>query len=143
MNTTLPWTQYIFNYTAPNVTTATLTFSFRNDPSFWYLDDVSVTNSSGQQFLLNGGFEQGTLADWVYCNPNNAIYSGSVYNANANGSSYIFVHSGSYSYADGSVGSPDYLSQTFNVIPYHVYTVSFWLSEYGGNMSFAWITISS
>jgi len=135
MNTTLPWTQYIFNYTAPNITTATLTFSFRNDPNYWYLDDVSVTNSSGQQFLLNGGFEQGTLADWVYCNPKNATFAGSAY--------YGYSYSGSYSYADGSVGSPDYLSQTFNVIPYQVYTVSFWLSEYGGNMSFAWITISS
>lgn len=135
MSASLPWTQYIFNYTAPNVNTATLTFSFRNDPSFWYLDAVTVTNSSGQQLLSNGGFEQGSLANWVYCNPKNATYAGSVTSAAS--------YTGIYSYSDGSVGSPDYLSQTFNVVPYNIYTVKFWLGAYGDNMTFAWITVSS
>jgi hypothetical protein len=136
MTATLPWTEYIFNYTAPNVTSATLTFSLRNDPLDWYLDDVSVTNSSGQQLLLNRGFELGTLADWTYCNPNNATWSGFV-SGSAN------PHSGSYCYADGSVGAPDYLSQTFNVQPYSIYSVKFWLSCDSDNMTFAWIYISS
>jgi len=135
INSGLPWTQYEFNYTAPNVTTATITFSFRDDPNFWYLDAVSVTNSSGQQLLSNPGFELGTLANWVYCNPSNASHSGSVTGSGC--------YSGLYCYADGSVGAPDYLSQTFSVQPNNIYTVTFWLCAYGTNMTFAWITIST
>ncbi len=51
LNSILPWTQYSFNYTAPNINSATIIFSLRNDPDFWYLEDVSVTNSSGNQLL--------------------------------------------------------------------------------------------
>jgi hypothetical protein len=135
MNSMLSWTQYKFNYTSPNVTTATITFSFRDDPGYWYLDAVSVTNSSGQQLLSNTGFESGTLANWVYCNPSNSSYSGSVTGSTS--------YSGSYSYEDGSIGAPDYLSQTFSVQPNNIYTVKFWLSSDSNNMTFAWITISS
>jgi hypothetical protein len=110
-------------------------FSFRNDPNFWYLDDVSVTNSYGQQLLSNGGFELGSLVDWVYCNPNNASHSGSVTSA--------VSYDGWYCYQDGSTGAPDYLSQTFNVQPNNVYTVSFWLEAVGTNMVFAWVTVSA
>lgn len=132
---TLSWTQYKFNYTAPSVTSVRLTFSFRNDPSYWYLDDVFVTNSSGQQLLLNTGFEQGTLANWIFCNPNSASSSGAVTN--------LDKYSGLYSYKDGSVGTPDYLSQTFDVLPGNIYTVSFWLKATSSSMTFAWITISA
>ena len=130
-------TYYSFNYTSPNVTTLTLIFSFRSDPNYWYLDDVSVTNSSGQQLLSNGDFEQGSLIHWVYCNPRNATFSGFI-------SSSLVCH-GNYCYADGSIGAFDYLSQTFNVLPNEVYTVQFWLaldSRYIVDMTFAYITIS-
>jgi hypothetical protein len=135
MNASLPWTQYTFNYTAPNVNAATITFSFRNDPDYWYLDDVSVTNSSGQQLLLNGGFEQGSLVNWLYCNPNNASHAGTVTSA--------ISYDGWYCYRDGSVGAPDYLSQTFNVQPNQVYTVNFILGANGASMLFAWVSISA
>ncbi len=137
MNSYMSGTYYSFNYTSPNVTTLTLIFSFRSDPNYWYLDDVSVKNSSGQQLLSNGNFEQGTFANWVYCNPNNATASGSI-------NSSVVCH-GSYCYADGSIGAFDYLSQTFNVGPNQVYTVQFWLaldSSYIVNMTFASITLS-
>ena len=135
MNAVLPWTQYKFNYTAPSVTTAKLTFSLRNDPSFWYLDDVSVTNSSGGELLSNGDFEQGTLVNWNYCNPNNASSAGFV--------TGLVSYNGWYSYKDGSVGSPDYLSQTFSVQPNNKYSVKFWLRSDSSSMTFAWITISA
>ncbi len=112
-------------------------FSFRSDPNYWYLDDVSVTNSSGQQLLSNGNFESGSLTHWVYCNPKNATDSGYVVNLN--------LCYGYYCYDDGSMGAFDYLSQTFNVRPNQVYTVQFWLaldSNYIVNMTFASITIS-
>jgi hypothetical protein len=137
LNANLGWTHYIFNYTAPNATTATISFAFRNDPNYWYLDAVSVTNSSGQQLLLNGGFElnSGSLVDWVYCNPQGSTNPGSVSGANP--------HSGSYSYEDGSTGALDYLSQTFHVQLNGVYTVSFWLTSVGTSDVFALITISA
>jgi hypothetical protein len=102
-------------------------FSFRNDPNFWYLDDASVTSSSGQQLLSNGDFGQGqgSLANWVYCNPNNASYAGTI-------SSSYFCYS-YYCYVDGSVGAFDYLSQTFNVQPNNTYTVAFLLAVSGNN----------
>jgi hypothetical protein len=137
MNSYISWTYYSFNYTSPNVTTLTLLFSLRSDPNYWYVDDVSVTNSSGQELLSNGDFEQGTLANWVYCNPNNATASGYISNSH--------ICNGYYCYKDGSIGSFDYLSQTFNVRPNQVYTVEFWLAldiNHIVNMTFASITIS-
>ncbi|UJR06558.1 hypothetical protein I4U23_010842 [Adineta vaga] len=107
----------------------------RNDPSFWYLDVFSIVNSSGHQFLSNSGFETGDLTAWTYCNPNNATHAGIVDNSNP--------YTGSYEYADGSVNASDYLSQTFNVIPYNNYTVKFWLSAASNSSSSAFVTISS
>ncbi len=131
----IPWTKYSFNYTAPNITSATLNFALRNDPSYWFLDDVSVTNSSGNELLTNGGFEQGSLSGWTYCNPSNASYSGQVTSST--------FHSGSHSYRDGSVGVSDYLSQTFTVLPNNIYSVQFWLSANSNYLTFALITITS
>jgi hypothetical protein len=91
-----------------------------------------VINSFGQQLLSNGDFSQGTLVDWVYCNPNNATFAGTVTSA-----------CGSDCYQDGSVGAPDYLSQTFNVQPNNVYTVSFWLTVLGNYTMLAWVTVSA
>ncbi len=96
-----------------------------------------MTNSSGQQLLLNGGFELGSLVDWVYCNPQNTGSSGSV--------TGTVSHTGSYSYKDGAVTIPDYLSQTFNVQSNNVYTVKFSLHATGtvANEVFAWAIISA
>ncbi|UJR38792.1 hypothetical protein I4U23_031457 [Adineta vaga] len=135
MTSTLSWTKYTFNYTAPNILSAKLTFALRNDPDFWYLDDVSVTNSSGNQLLSNGNFEQGILGNWIYCNPNSANYSGAI--------TSNYPRTGSYSYEDGSVGSSDYLSQTFAVTPNSKYSIKFWLSSGSNSSSFAFVTISS
>jgi flagellin len=40
------YTHYTFNFTASGTSTD-LAFTFRQDPSFWFLDDVSVTGSTG------------------------------------------------------------------------------------------------
>jgi hypothetical protein len=133
----MPWTQFTFNYTAPNVTAATLTFALQNDPNFWYLDDVSVTNSSGEELLSNGGFEQGSLLDWIYCNPQNVASAGLVLSGSST------AYSGFYCYKDGSIGAADYLSQTFNVQPNEEYNVSFWLSADGYTAVYALVTISA
>jgi hypothetical protein len=135
INYSLPWTYYTFNYTTANVTSATLMFAFRNDPSFWYLDDVSVISSSGTQLLLNTGFETGDLSHWVYCNPYNATFSGTVTSS--------VSYTGWYSYKDGSVGWSDYLSQSFTVTPQSIITVSFWLGSTGSYSQFLVVTISN
>ncbi|CAF4226089.1 unnamed protein product [Adineta steineri] len=120
---------------APNITSAKLMFALRNDPAYWYLDDISVTNSLGIQLLSNGGFELGTLSGWTYCNPSNAPSSGAISSANS--------HTGSYSYTDGSVGSSDYLSQTFAVVPNNIYSVTFWLTSSSNSATFALVTIGA
>jgi hypothetical protein len=110
-------------------------FALQDDPSFWYLDDVSVTNSSGDQLIVNGGFETSDLTGWAYCNPSNAVSSGIVSSA--------IPHSGSYSYKDGSVGASDYLSQTFAVVPNNIYSVTFWLYASSSYGTFALVTITT
>jgi hypothetical protein len=75
-------------------------FVMRNDRSFWYLDDVSVTNSSGSELLMNGNFEQGNLFGWTYCNPNQATYSSTTTSS--------FSYNGSYSHHNGSINVNDY-----------------------------------
>jgi hypothetical protein len=110
-------------------------FALRNDPSFWYLDDVSITNSSGDQLIVNGDFETGSLTGWTYCNPSSVTYSGTVTSS--------VSYSGWYSYKDGSVGASDYLSQTFAVVPNNIYSVTFWLHATSNNESFALVTITS
>jgi hypothetical protein len=131
----IPWTQYSFNYTARNVSSATLTFALEDDPALWYLDDVSVTNSSGAQLIMNGGFETGNLAGWTYCNPSNATFSGIV--------TLSTPHSGVYSYQDGSTGTSDYLSQTFPVVPNNIYSITFWLCATSTSGTFALVTITT
>jgi len=49
------YTEYTYTYTATMAKTW-LTFEFRNDPSFWALDDISVTNAGGTNVIVNGGF---------------------------------------------------------------------------------------
>ncbi|CAF1244831.1 unnamed protein product [Adineta steineri] len=131
----LPWTQYSFNYTAPNINSATIMFALRDDPGIWSLDDVSITDKSGNELLSNGDFEQGYLASWIYCNPSNGTYGGYV----GTGSSY----DGSYSYLDGVVGVSDYLSQAFTVTPYSNYSITFWLSTNSNSVTFAQIYVTS
>ncbi|CAF0916657.1 unnamed protein product [Adineta steineri] len=85
---------------------ATLSFFTQDDYYSTYIDDISVTNSNGDQLLANGNFENGTfgwqglsyLATSSYCN--NRCY-------------------GSYN----KVGNT--LSQTFNVAPGTVLYIGF------------------
>jgi hypothetical protein len=137
LNAGLPWTQYSFTYKAFNINSATLMFALQDDPSFWYLDDVSVTNSSGDELIVNGGFETGNLAGWAYCNPRSATNAGTV--------STSIPYSGLYSYQDGSVGASDYLSQTFPVVPNNIYSITFCLYATPSSTSatYALVTITT
>ncbi|CAF1575120.1 unnamed protein product, partial [Didymodactylos carnosus] len=95
----------------------TLTFGIRNDPSYTYLDNISVL-SGGQELLTNGNFEYGTQLGW----------SGASHLASGSGICY------SYCYVDGIVGRLDYVSQTFQTTPGSLLYISFYI-RWGGNGS--------
>ncbi|CAF4090278.1 unnamed protein product [Rotaria magnacalcarata] len=116
-----PTSGYVY-YSYSHQSTAssiTLSMAFRQDPSYWALDDISVTLSTGGPNLVqNPGFETRSLTGYyAFCNPSSSSASGTVSSSNA--------HSGTYCYYDGSVGNPDYLSQTTTAIPNNYYTISF------------------
>jgi hypothetical protein len=124
---------YSYQSTASSIT---LTLAFRQDPSYWALDDISISLSAGGPNLVqNPGFETGSLTGYyAFCNPSSSSASGTVYASNA--------HSGTYCYFDGSVTNPDYLSQTMAAIPNTYYTVSFWLWNLGGTPNSATVIVS-
>jgi hypothetical protein len=125
---------YLYSFVA-TTTNSTMTFALRQDPNYWYLDDISVFGN-GQQMWNNGGFETGLLNPYyTICNPCAASYSGSLSSANP--------HSGFYNYQDGSVRCSDYVFQSFTTVVGVNYNISFWLSNAGGTPNSATVIISS
>ncbi len=128
------YTQYTVSFNAAQATT-TLSFQFREDPSFFYLDDIVLThNGAGSNLLTNGDFEGGTFTDpvagspqpngWTYLNLFNAPFAGEVSNDNP--------HSGLFNYVDGSIGAYDGITQSISTIVGDSYTLSFWLTDESG-----------
>jgi hypothetical protein len=132
---TSAYVYYSYSYLS-TASTITLTVAFRQDPSYWAFDDISIALSTGGPNLVqNPGFETGSLTGYfAFCNPSSSSASGVVSAANA--------HSGAYCYYDGSVGNPDYISQTMAAIPNTHYTVSFWLWNLGGSPNSATVIVS-
>jgi hypothetical protein len=58
--TTNTWEEYSLDFTA-TLSSTNISFAFRNDPTFFLLDDVSVTSSLNPtvNLIQDGGFEQG------------------------------------------------------------------------------------
>ncbi|CAF0838615.1 unnamed protein product [Adineta steineri] len=108
--------------------------SFRQDSSYWCLDDISVTYN-GVQLWQDGGFEASPLTSYyTYCNLNGA--------SSDNGAiSTKCVNSGSYCYHDGSYTYSDYLSQAFTTVIGGSYNISFWLANQGGTPNSALVII--
>ena len=127
------YTQYTANFTA-TLSSTFISFAFREDPAFLFLDDVTVTDVThpGPNLLLNGGFESGPLganapANWTYLNIFGAVAGGEVGGG---------AHSGSNAYVDGAVQAYDAITQ---VIPTSVgdqYQVVFFLTDNGGLTTF-------
>ncbi|CAF1161509.1 unnamed protein product [Didymodactylos carnosus] len=118
------YTFYSCVYTATaGHTLGSLIFSLRNDPAYWFLDDVSVKSvSTSAELLTNGGFESGSLtSSWIYCNPVSGSSSSQVTMGNQ--------RTGTYCYRDGSSNSYDYLSQKLTMISGSQYNISFWLAS--------------
>jgi len=88
-----------------------LQFQFRNDPSWFGFDDVSVTP---KVLVNNGGFESGDLSGWTL-------------SGNTNEVTPSFPHLvGQWASAFGPVGSPGYISQSITTQPGQPYLISAW-----------------
>jgi hypothetical protein len=125
--------QYSVNFTATAATT-NISFAFREDPAFLFLDDVSVTTGGGPNLLLNPGFELGIVGnnapvDWTYLNSFGAGFAGVVSNNNP--------HSGSNNYYDGAVQAYDGITQAIATTIGSTYTISFWLDDNSGLTNFS------
>ena len=103
-----------------------LTFAFRHSPSYWCLDHVSmIDTSSNAELMINGHFDNQPSDGFIRCNAF----------ANTSTSSFMppsYSFTVERSYCDGSVGLPDYLSQTLSTKIGQMYRISFWLQN-GGN----------
>lgn len=113
-----------YSWTAPRTGTATLTFQLRDDPGYWFVDDISVYNG-GVQSVVNGGFESGSWSPgWSNDIPLCTTGPTAVVSS-------ILPRSGSYSLKDGSIGCADKISQTFAIAISQTYIISFWVTGNG------------
>jgi hypothetical protein len=121
------YTCHYFAWAASTTGSVTLAFQFRNDPDYWYMDDVSVSNGT-TEMLMNGGFESGSLSpDWTTSAPNGHCY---VYMSGAQ----IFnslCRTGNYCLSDGCGLCSDKIAQSLTVITGQTYFISFWLKQNG------------
>ena len=116
------YTPYSYTWIATG-SSATLSFFFRHDPSFWLLDDITVYHGM-TQLVSNGGFETGDLTGWTYSSGCGS--AGGLAHSNSQN-----AHTGSWYYFDGCTSYADELSQTFLTIPGDAYIISFWLTNDG------------
>jgi PEP-CTERM motif len=128
------YTQYSVSFIATNATTA-LSFQMREDPAFFFLDDITLLhNNTGSNLVTNGDFEGGSFIPsgggnpqpngWTYLNLFNATFAGFVTTNNP--------HGGTSNYYDGSVGAYDGITQNIATTVGDTYTLSFWLDDNSG-----------
>jgi hypothetical protein len=125
--------QYSVNFVATNTST-NISFAFREDPAFEFLDDVSVAAGAGPNLIVNGDFESGPLGanaplGWSYLNTFNATFPGFVSNNNP--------HGGSNNYYDGAVQAYDGITQNIATTVGTTYTISFWLDDNSNQTTFS------
>jgi hypothetical protein len=132
------YTQFTTSFVATG-TSEYVSFAFREVPSFFSLDDVSVTQQgSPTNLLADPGFESDTPANlgtnfpvgwgrWIQPIDTSAIgvVAGNGSNGGCNG-----PHTGTYFWCDGSVEGYDALYQQLNgLTPGATYNITFWLTD--------------
>ena len=128
------WTQYTYTVVATE-STSSLTFLFRQDPAYWYLDTVSVTQGAGPNLLTNGDFSSNPFAINRTSGPWRFVGQPGL---NAAGAWYTEIpgqgdQSGMW--RDGAVGGVDGITQTINTTIGATYNVSFYLMGESGTPS--------
>jgi hypothetical protein len=121
--------QYAATFTAVDPGT-NISFAFREDPAFEFLDDVTVTDTTTHTAvtLVNGDFEMGPVGanaptGWSYLNTDNASFPGVVENSPG------LAHGGSNYYFDGSVQAYDGITQLISTNVGDHYSINFWLMD--------------
>jgi hypothetical protein len=131
---------YTVNFTATLSSTA-ITFAFREDPSFIFFSNASVTDTAnpGVELLVNGNFSQGTYLNngnsltplgWTYANIFGAGAGGVVVPNCGVGADGQFGVGNCWD--DGAVQAYDAISQTIATMPGHNYLISFWVADESG-----------
>jgi hypothetical protein len=120
------YTLYTASFMATGATTD-LTFAFRNDPGYFAMDNVTVTDTttSTAVSLVNAGFEDGNLTGWNYDNVYGATFGGVV----SNGCEGMGNFAGSDVWCDGATQAYDAIDQTFGTTVGNLYTVTFELDS--------------
>ena len=130
-NGAMGWTCFSFNWTA-SATSHTINFQFRQDNDDWYMDIVSIFDSSANQLIVNGGFEGGSYGSANgHPRANNWNWTGSACQC-CIGVVNAQHKDGSHSWDDGCNGATDNLSQSFSTSIGNTYFVSWWLMNDGG-----------
>ncbi|HXF09562.1 MAG TPA: protease pro-enzyme activation domain-containing protein, partial [Desulfuromonadaceae bacterium] len=83
----------------------------------------TITFLPGQSLVMNGGFENGGILPWILLAKTGD--PGVSYEAITTAANY--VHSGTYTFALGAAGVPDYFTAPLATVPGQRYLVSFWL----------------
>jgi hypothetical protein len=117
-----------------NVTSTAITFAFREDPDFLYLEQVSVVDQTvpGPNLLTNGDFSGGTYTSsgnnatpngWIYANQYGADAGGVVRTSGCGGATP------NNCFYDGAVQAYDAISQTITTVVGHTYKIQFSLAD--------------
>ncbi|CAF4137567.1 unnamed protein product [Rotaria magnacalcarata] len=126
-NTSSTWTSITRNFTALSAN-STLVMVIKASTNYgWFLDDFSVEDSSGNEMLTNGNFENGTLTNgWIstHCED---LYCANITNSGCSGGSGLCY--------DVTCDTVQALQQTFPTTPTNAYTFSFQIKWVGSNGS--------
>ena len=113
-----------FAWTATNTGNFTFNMILRNDPDYWYVDDVSILAGATEK-LVNGGFETNSLYPWVQTFPSGSYAGAPAEVMNLPG----VARTGTYGLRDGSNTYADQVAQSFSAVSGQTYVISFWLKS--------------
>lgn len=120
------YTLYTADFTA-TASTTDITFAFRNDPGYFAMDNVTITDltTSSPVTVVNGGFEDGNLTGWTYDNVYGAGFGGGV----ADGCFGMSNYAGNDVWCDGATQAYDAIDQVVGTTSGNLYAVSFYLDS--------------
>ena len=120
---TTTWVQHTYSFNASASTSTVVFVVATNNKWTWILDDISVTDSTSSQLLINGDFESGSLSNgWV-----SYTCGGTVCVSLAPA---VPCHGGSGSCYSVPCNHNQFLQQAFATVAGQTYNFSFWIELY-------------